>query len=524
MTVAEFVNHLHALGVDLRCENDRLKCSAPAGVLTPELSNEIKLRKSELIEFLNEALASASDAEQPILPVGRAGNQPLSIAQRSLWFVDQMMPGLQGYNLPSVFKLTGPLEVDVLERSLTEFVSRHEILRATYSVENGEPVQVIAPPKNITLDCVEMTDKAPVTSETFFPLLRTETKIPFNLSEGPLYRTKLIRLGAREHVLFWMTHHMVWDGWSFDIMWDELAAIYPAFSKGQPCPLMPMTIQYGDFARWQQERLKRKDMEKQLEFWRKQLSGDLQALKMPLDKPRPSVRSYRGGRVRLDIPKSLVDSLKALGDEEGATLFMVLLAAYYVILYRYSGQKDISIGSPMWGRERPETEKLIGFFTNTVVLRANLEGDPSFREVVRRVKKVFFDAYANQTIPFERIVEQLPEISKTPLFQTLFTYQDARKRPLQMDEIKIEQLPAPQTDTASFDILLWFKETQTELMGRLDYNSDIFEHATMERLMQRIQILFATVVKNADLSIYSIPIMTDEEQRRLHNARDTVRY
>jgi len=150
----------------------------PAGVLTPELSNEIKLRKSELIEFLNEALASASDAEQPILPVGRAGNQPLSIAQRSLWFVDQMMPGLQGYNLPSVFKLTGPLEVDVLERSLTEFVSRHEILRATYSVENGEPVQVIAPPKNITLDCVEMTDKAPVTSETFFPLLRTETKIP----------------------------------------------------------------------------------------------------------------------------------------------------------------------------------------------------------------------------------------------------------------------------------------------------------------------------------------------------------
>ena len=162
-----------------------------------------------------------------------------------------------------------------------------------------------------------MTDKAPVTSETFFPLLRTETKIPFNLSEGHVYpRTKLIRLGAREHVLFWMTHHMVWDGWSFDIMWDELAAIYPAFSKGQPCPLMPMTIQYGDFARWQQERLKRKDMEKQLEFWRKQLSGDLQALKMPLDKPRPSVRSYRGGRVRLDIPKSLVNSLKALGDEE----------------------------------------------------------------------------------------------------------------------------------------------------------------------------------------------------------------
>lgn len=522
MTVAEFVNHLHALGVDLRCENDRLKCSAPAGVLTPELSNEIKLRKPELIEFLIEALASASDAEQPILPVERAGNQPLSVAQRSLWFVDQMMPGLQGYNLPSVFRLSGSLDVGALERSLSEFIRRHDILRATYSAENGEPVQVIAPPKNIALDRVDMTDKASVNSETFFPLLRTETKIPFNLSQGPLYRIKLIRLGAREHVLFWMAHHMVWDGWSFDVMWDELAAIYPAFLKGLPCPLTPMTIQYGDFARWQQERLKRKDMEKQLEFWRKQLGGDLQALKMPLDKPRPPMRSYRGGRIRLDIPKSSVDSLKALGDEEGATLFIVLLAAYYVILYRYSGQKDISIGSPMWGRERPETERLIGFFTNTVVLRANFEGDPSFRDVVHRVKKVFFDAYANQTIPFERIVEQLPEISKTPLFQTLFTYQDARKRPLQMGEIKIDQLPAPQTDTASFDILLWFKETQTELMGRLDYNSDIFEHATMERLMQRMQILFATVVKNPDLSIYSIPIMTDEEQRRLHYARDAA--
>jgi NRPS condensation-like uncharacterized protein/pimeloyl-ACP methyl ester carboxylesterase len=467
------------------------------------------------MEFLKDALTAEGPENIPILHVDNKNSQPLSVAQNSLWFVDRMMPGLQGYNLPSVFKLTGPLEVDVLERSLTEFIARHEILRATYSAENGEPVQNIAPAYAVKLEIVDMSDLSPISNETFFPLLRKETKTPFNLAQGPLFRIKFIRLGPEEHILFWMAHHMVWDGWSFDVMWDELAAIYPAFSKGLPCPLTPMTIQYGDFARWQQERLNKKDMEKQLEFWRKQLGGDLQALQMPLDKPRPPIRSYRGDRIRLDIPKPMIDSLKSFGDEENATLFMVLLAAYYVMLYRYTGQEDLSIGSPMWGRERPETERLIGFFTNTVVLRAHLEGGPSFREVIRRVKKVLFDASANQTIPFERIVEQLPQISKTPLFQTLFTYQDARNRPSHMGAIGIEQLPAPQTDVASFDMLLWFKETPTELMGRLDFSSDLFTHETMDEFMRHFKGLLVAAVEHPDISIAELPILSEEEQRQL---------
>jgi amino acid adenylation domain-containing protein len=515
MTIAEYFNNLHSLGIELRLDGDRLKCSAPKGVLTADISLEIKRRKPELLEFLRDALSSDPSSDIPILPTGHAEGQSLSIAQTSLWFVDQMMPGLQGYNLPSVFRLAGPLDVDALERSLTEIITRHEILRATFSVKNGEPLQVIAPPYRIKFAIVDMSERLPITDETFFPLLREDTKVPFNLAQGPLVRVKLIRLGPADHVLFWMTHHMVWDGWSFDIMLDELMKLYSAYSRGLPSPLSPMVIQYGDFAAWQKEWLKSKDLDRQLDYWREQLAGNPQALQMPPDKPRPAIRSYRGGRVRLDIPKSLLAPLKKLAEEEDATVFMVLLAAFDVILYRYSGQSDISVGSPMWGRVRPETERLIGFFTNTVVLRTSLEGGPSFREVIRRVRKACFGAYSNQTMPFERIVELLPEVSKTPLFQTLFSYQDARARPALMGDIKITQLPAPQTDISSFDLLLWFKETQTELMGRLDYNSDIFESPSMERFMGHIKNLLAAVVEQPDNNIATPPIISKEERNQL---------
>ena len=515
MTIAEFVNHLHTLGIELRFENDRIKCSAPKGGLTPELSQEIKRRKPELLEFLKEASALGSASDTPICPVGRDHNLPLSVAQRSLWFTEQLMPGSQIYNLPCVFRLVGPLDVDVLERSFSEIITRHEILRATFTVENGEPVHIIAPPYRLNLSIVDMSDQEPITDETFFPMLRQETKVPFDLTKGPLIRIKLIRLRPTEHILFWMTHHMVWDGWSFDIMLDELASVYPAFSQGMPSPLPEMTIQYADYAVWQKDWLKSKDLERQFSYWHKQLGGERTALQLPLDKTRPAQASRRGGRVRFDLPNSLVMALKTLGNQEDATLFMVLLAAFEVILSRYSGQEDFTIGCPMWGRTRPEIEKLIGFFTNNVVLRINLEGSPSFREVIRRVRKTSLDAYTNHAIPFERIVEQWKDSNKTSFFQVLFSYQDARKRPLQMGEVHITQLPAPHLDACPFDLLLWFKETQTELMSRLDFNTDVFTQSTMERFVNHLRVVLNGIIENPDAPIAAVPLLTEFERRQL---------
>jgi amino acid adenylation domain-containing protein len=515
MTIAEFVNHLHNLGIELHFENDRIKCNAPKGCLTPELSGEIKRRKPELLEFFKEASVLSSVSDIPISPVSRDHNLPLSVAQHSLWFTEQLMPGSPIYNLPCVFRLTGPLDCDVLERSLSEIITRHEVLRATFAVENGEPVQIVAPPYRLKLAVVDMSDQEPISDETFFPMLRQDTKVPFDLSKGPLVRIKLIRLRPTEHVLFWMTHHMMWDGWSFDILLNELTALYTAFSKGQTSPLPDMTIQYADYAVWQKEWLTGNNLEKQFEYWHKQLGGERKALQLPLDKPRPAQASRRGGRVRFELSNTLVASLKTLGNEEDATLFMVLLAAFEVILCRYSGQEDFNIGCPMWGRTRPETEKLLGFFTNNVVLRINLEGSPSFRDVIRRVRKTSLDAYTNHVIPFERIVEQWPDANKTSFFQVLFSYQDARTRPLQMGDIHITQLPAPQLDASPFDLLLWFKETQTELMSRLDFNSDIFTQTTMERFANHLCVLLDGVLKNPDTSITVLPLLAESERRQL---------
>jgi aspartate racemase len=517
MTVVEFISSLHKSDIILTLDNGKIKCSAPKGVLTPDIAEQIKQRKSELIDFLNEALTASASLESPIVQQDFHGQQPLSIAQTSLWYVNQMMPTQLGYNLPSAFKLSGKLNITLLEKCFTEFITRHEIMRARYISLNGEPVQIIDPPYQVKFDITDLSQSTDINNDLINGILKKEAKFNFNLEKPPLYKIKVIKISDNEHLMLWMPHHMIWDGWSFDLFLEEITTLYNDFSKNNPPSLPLLPIQYADYAAWQKERLKDKDITKQIEYWQKQLSGDIQQLQMPRDKGKQTSHTAEGGRIRQDFSIELANALKTLGNEEGATIFMVLLSAYYAILYRYTEQEDICIGNPMWGRVRPETEKIIGFFTNTVVLRTRFNGNMSFRELLRSVKKTCIDAFANQSVPLETILEKTPDIIKGSLYQALFSYQDARSRKLQMDNIKITQIPEPQAGIPAFDILIWFKEDYNMLLGRLDFNNEIFSYESMQILMQHLGFLLESAVKQPDCSISALSIISGTERNLVIN-------
>ncbi|RMF36691.1 MAG: non-ribosomal peptide synthetase, partial [Chloroflexi bacterium] len=363
-----------------------------------------------------------------ILPRKREGNAlPLSFAQQRLWFLDQLAPNTPLYNIPDAIRLRGPLDVAVLERSLNEIVRRHESLRTTFRATDGKPVQVIAPTLKLPLPLVDLSGLPKAAREAEVQRLATEeAQRPFDLSRGPLLRVTLLRLGDEEHVALLTMHHIISDGWSMRVLVQELAALYDAFSHGRPSPLPDLPIQYADFALWQREWLQGEVLEEQLAYWKQQLSGSPPVLELPTDRPRPPVQSFRGAHRPFMLPRPLSQAIKALCRREGVTPFMLLLAAFQTLLHRYTGQDDISVGTPIANRNRAEIEGLIGYFANTLVLRTDLSGDPPFRELLKRVREVALGAYAHQDLPFEMLVDALqPErdLSHTPLFQVMFVLQ-----------------------------------------------------------------------------------------------------
>ena len=319
---------------------------------------------------------------------------PLSFAQQRLWFLDQLEPNSAFYNMPQAIRMSGPLDVGALRRALSEIAARHESLRTSFTVVEGNPVQVIAPAVSVELPVVELAELSESEREAeALRLAREEAQRPFDLERGPLVRASLLRLGGEEHVLLLNMHHIVGDDWSFSVLMRELMALYEAFSQGDPSPLKELPIQYADYAVWQREWLQGEQLEAQLAYWKQQLSGAPAVLALPTDRPRPAVPSYQGANDSLALPKQLSEQLRALSQREGVTLYMTLLAAFQTLLMRYSGQEDIVVGSPIAGRTRAETESLIGFFLNTLVLRTSLSGDPSFRELLGRVREVTLGAY-----------------------------------------------------------------------------------------------------------------------------------
>jgi amino acid adenylation domain-containing protein len=518
MTPTELLSRLSQLNIMVRSDNGQLIVSGAKGALTPTLRAELSAYKAELLTFLSNRTISTREKEPPLQPVSRDGKLRLSFAQQRLWFLDQYEPDKSFYNIPFALRLSGPLDVPALERSINEIIRRHEALRTTFPMCEGEPVQYVNPPVEHPFSVIDLRDlSASEREDEANRLADEEARRHFDLARGPLFRRSLIRLAKDDHILLLTLHHIVSDGWSVGVLYRELSVLYGAFSRAAPSPLAELPIQYADFAVWQRQRLTGDTLESQLSYWKKQLEGIPGVLNLPADHPRPPVQSYRGARQSIELPRELMENLKALSRKEGVTLFMTLLAAFQTLLYRYVGQQDIVVGSPIANRNRTEIEGLIGFFVNMLVLRTNFEGNPTFRELLARVRKTALEAYDHQELPFEKLVEEIrPERSLThsPLFQVMFVLQNtpAGSRELSglvLNPVKLEN------NTAKFDLTLSIIEQSHGLRTSWEYSTDLFDDATIERMARHYRRLLEGIVANPDDSVFDLPILTGPEKHQL---------
>ncbi|HEX5884419.1 MAG TPA: amino acid adenylation domain-containing protein [Pyrinomonadaceae bacterium] len=477
---------------------------------------ELSVEKRQLLErYLKTAGLNLSNAV--IIPQRRDTNKfPLSFAQQRLWFLDQLEPNSPVYNIPDTHFFNGPLNLKALERSLSEIVRRHEVLRTTFHSINGEPVQVIAEAQPQQLEVIDLSDLPEEERQAKAErMAREETEQPFDLTRGPLFRFRLVRLAEEQHILLLTMHHIISDGWSLGVLGRELAALYQAYSTGQSSPLPELEIQYADFAVWQREWLQGEVLEKQLAYWREQLGGELPVLELTTDRPRPPVQTYRGKAVDLELSVEVRERLKQIGRENAATLFMTLMAAFNVLLWRYTQQEEILVGTPIANRNRAETESLIGFFVNTLVLRSKLDPHISFREFLAQVRETTVGAYGHQDVPFEKLVEELqPErsLNRQPLFQVLFTLQVA-------EEMKLGGLELNWMDTKSdvtkFDLSLFMTETETGLYSWFEYNTDLFDESTIARMLKHFHTLLEDIAANPDARLSELSLMTGEEREQI---------
>ncbi len=442
---------------------------------------------------------------------------PLSFAQQRLWFFNQLEPDSCAYNIPTAVRLIGYLNVTALERSINEIIRRHETLRTIFSIENGEAVQIIHEASEFQLLVIELQALSETERQNqVTQLARLEAQKPFNLEE-PLLRVTLLQLGAIENVILFTMHHIVSDGWSTGILIKELTTLYQAFSTHTPCVLPELPIQYADFAVWQRQWLQGEVLQTQLNYWKQKLAGTLPVLDLPTDRARSAIQTDRGASASVTLPKSLSEELKKLCQQQGVTLFMTLLAAFKLILYRYTQQNDIIVGTPIANRNRSEIEGLIGFFVNTLVLRTDLAGNQSFRELLGRVREVTLGAYAHQDLPFEQLVDLLqPErdLSHNSLFQVMFILQNTPTEVLHLPELTLSPVLV-ENQTANFDLTLSMVETEQGISGWFEYNTDLFNAARINRMIGHFQTLLAGVVANPDQRLSELPILTDLERHHL---------
>jgi amino acid adenylation domain-containing protein len=443
---------------------------------------------------------------------------PASFAQQSLWFLDQLNPGKATYNIPSALRVRGDLDADVLKTALTEIVRRHETLRTRFVAVHGEPQQVVDEHVDLHLVVLDLTllPAAEQREAEGMRLAREEAQTPFDLKQAPLFRAKLLRLGPRDHVLLFTMHHIVSDGWSVGVLIEEVSVLYEAFRAGKPSPLSELPIQYADYSVWQQKWLQDGGLEEQLAYWKRQLHGS-SMLMLPGDRSR-SVQSQNGKTRDFVIEAQVTRKLKGLAEEQGTSLFMVLLAAFQILLGRYSGQHDIAVGTPVAGRDS-ETEKLIGYFINTLVLRADLSGRPSFIELLHKTKDVALEAYAHQDVPFQKLVEALaPErnLASTPLFQVMFSLQNAPRGDLRLGPALLQPFDAVDNGTAKFDLtLLQAEDGSGRLASSLQYSTDLFEAATIDRLVGHYEHLLTSIISAPHASVHSLEILRPQERRIL---------
>jgi amino acid adenylation domain-containing protein len=453
-----------------------------------------------------------------IQPAPRDGKLHLSFAQHRLWFLNQLEPASFAYNLFSAFRLAGRLNVTALEQSFNEIIWRHEALRTVFKTVDGQPQQIILSSVTTRVPVVDLrgiVSDAERESEVR-RLSTAEAQRPFDLARGPLLRATLLCLTEDEHILLLSIHHIVFDGWSMGILAREIAALYKAFSSGRPSTLPALPIQYADFAVWQRQSLRGEVLAAQLAYWRKQLEG-LTTLRLPFDRPRPPVPTGRGMRQYFVLSKTLSERLKSLSNQHKVTLFMTLLAAYQTLLHRYTGENDIVTGSPVAGRNHRVLESMIGFFLNMLVLRIDFSGNPTFRELLGRMRTVCLEAYAHQDLSFEKLVEELqPErdLSHNPLFQVTFAFHNTPRFPLELPSLTTTELEVD-PGIARFDLHLFIEEKEGGLQGYADYNSDLFDAAIIQRLLGHLQTLLKGIVANPDERVGSLPLLTEAERCQL---------
>ena len=514
MTTVEFLASLNSLGIRIWIEDNQLRYRAPKGVITSALKHELVERKTEIIAFLKEAKTAKQFTSEPILAVKRDSDLPLSFPQQRMWFLYQLDSQNPFYNESCQFRIIGALNVTALEQSINEIIRRHEALRTIFPTVDGVAVQRILPTLTVNIPVVDLQGLKEAEVQQ---IITKEVRQPFDLGKAPLLRVTLLRLEPEFHLLILTLHHIIIDGWSMGIFIKELSALYQAFATGSPTPLPELTIQYGDFTIWQRQWLTEELQERQLDYWKQQLASAPPLLELPTDYPRPSVQTFSGAIKEFKLNSNLTAQLKTLSQKSGTTLFVTLLAAFAVLLHRYSGQDDICIGSPFANRNRTEVESIIGFFVNTLVLRTQIKENPSFSDFLNQVQQIVLDAHAHQDVPFEQVVEALqPERSSSynPLFQVMFALENFSLDALELPNMTMTpELVERGTAQCDLSLLLW--ETKTGLMGVWEYNTDLFDEATIARMAGHFQTELEGIVANPQQRVSELPLLTQQERHQL---------
>jgi amino acid adenylation domain-containing protein/non-ribosomal peptide synthase protein (TIGR01720 family) len=472
-----------------------------------------------LAAAVQAALSADARAEAPPLArVDRTGDLVLSFAEERLWFLDQLEPGDASYVVPLALRLEGPLDAGALGRALDEIVRRHEVLRRTFASRGGKPVPVLHEPTGIGLATEDLGSlPAPDREAAARREAARAAELPFDLARGPLVRARLLRLATEDHILLLSTHHVSADGWSLGVLGREIGVLYAAFAAGLPSPLPDLPVQYVDYAAWQRRWMAGDRVDRQIAYWKEALAGAPRAIDLPLDRPRPAVPSHRGGSRTFEVPAATRAALAALARGAGATPFMTLLAAFFVLLHRHTGERDLVVGAPIAGRTRAELEPLVGFFTNTLVLRAQIDDDAAFSALLREVRETCLGAYAHQDVPFERLVQEIDpdrDPGRTPLFQVTFTLQNAPGDPIALPGLAVRGLGGERT-TAKFDLSLALAERGGALFGSIEYAADLFDAATVERMAAHLVTLLAGVAADPARRPWELPILGDEERRQI---------
>jgi hypothetical protein len=439
---------------------------------------------------------------------------PVSFSQERMWLQERMEPGSAALNIPTAVRLSGALDVDALRSALQELVHRHEALRTTFREEPSGPIQVISPPTALRMDVIDLRSLPPEQRQTEAQRLAEEEALrSFDLTTGPLLRVALLVLDAQEHVLLLTVHHIVSDGWSMSVMTRELPQLYGAFASGRPSPLPSLPLQYADFAAWQRQWLQGAELEEQLTWWRHRLEGAPQELELPTDRPRTHRTMPRGAHVPVVLSRELSEAVESLCLREGLTPFMFLLAAFQLLLSRYSGQDDLCVGTPVAGRNRAELEGLVGFFLNTLVLRTRLDGDPTGRELLARVRETALGAFAHQLIPFEQL-QPMRDLRQAPLFQVMFMLQNLPPAQLPMPGLTLHPMPT-HGRVAKFDLTLVLSRTGDGFHGGLEYAADLFDASTAERMARHLLVLVEALVTAPERRLSALTLLAGDERRRL---------